>query len=186
MMKTNLLIICIAISFLLDPTSLLAQPANESTTGSGYQSNSLAYFGRNKKQRELDELIREEAINFRQAADQGSRDRAEEKLIDLLSKDYDERLKGYQENLDRLEKELNEMRRKLQKRREAKDEMIRLRIKVLEAEADDLGWPERPRRSSFDRNVFGAARTRSLYNSSKAGVPKSGTTSSSGQSSGEN
>ena len=177
-MKTNLLTICFVISFFLDPAALLAQPANVSTTGSGYQRNSLAYFGRSKKQLELDELIREEAINFRQAADEGSRERAEEKLIELLSKDYDERLKGYQENLDRLEKELEEMRRKLQKRREAKDEMIRLRIKVLEAEADDLGWPERPRRSSYDRNVFGAVRSRSLYNSNKADAPTQTTSAS--------
>ena len=33
--------------------------------------------------------------------------------------------------------------RKLQKRREAKDDMIQLRMKVLEANAGDLGWPER-------------------------------------------
>ena len=135
----------------------------ESTTassqgGAAKTISRLGIAGLTSEQRKRDVLIKEEAINMRQAGDEGSRERAKAKLEELLSRDYDDRLKGYEENLNRLEAELAEMRRRLQKRRDAKDEMIRLRIKVLQAEAGDLGWPERTRNSNFRfRRNFGTA-----------------------------
>ena len=95
------------------------------------------------KQRETDGKIAEAAKAVRQAKSEDQRSTAINTLTKLLRDDYDDRLGGYDEYLDQLEEKLVEMRSKLQKRREAKDEMIKLRIKVLEAEAEDLGWPER-------------------------------------------
>ena len=91
----------------------------------------------------IDGKITEAAKAVRQAKSEEERSKTTEKLTKLLSDDYDARLEGYDEYLNQLEAKLVEMRSKLQKRREAKDQMIKLRIKVLEAEAEDLGWPER-------------------------------------------
>jgi DNA repair exonuclease SbcCD ATPase subunit len=149
-MYKNLLIIFIAAFYSVAPDSVVAQSEEGQLAQVQEASSSASQFSRfglTQQENELDQQIRQEAINFRQAADTGSRERAKEKLEGLLSRDYDERLKGYEDNLNALEKRLQEMRDKLQRRREAKDDMIRLRVKVLEAESEDLGWPERPRRT---------------------------------------
>ena len=93
-----------------------------------------------------DNKIQEATKAMRQAESSSERAEAKDKLVALLSEDYDSRLSDYEEHLEDLEKQLDEMRAKLKKRRQAKDDMIDLRIKVLEAEADDLGWPTRVRR----------------------------------------
>lgn len=94
-----------------------------------------------------DKQIEKAAKAMRQAESSSERSEAKDKLVALLSEDYDSRLKEYEDYLEDLEKQLDEMRGKLKKRRQAKEDMIDLRIKVLEAEADDLGWPSRVRRS---------------------------------------
>lgn len=66
---------------------------------------------------------------------------AEKELRTALENDYDSRLAAYEESLDQLEAKLKEMRNQLNRRREAKDDMVSLRLQVLKAEADDLGWP---------------------------------------------
>ena len=90
----------------------------------------------------MDRKIASAAKAVRQAKP-NNRPAAISTLTTLLSRDYDARLDGYDEYLNQLETKLVEMRGKLQKQREAKEEMIKLRVKVLEAEAEDLGWPER-------------------------------------------
>lgn len=95
------------------------------------------------EQRELDREIEDAAKALRQAEDRTEREDAKESLVELLSKDYDDRLAGYQASIDELEEKLSEMKDKLERRRRAKNEMIDLRIQVLEAEAEDLGWPAR-------------------------------------------
>lgn len=91
----------------------------------------------------VDAEIRRAAEQLRTAESSSERQEAEESLRRLLSDDYDNRLNDYEKYLDQLEQRLSEMRSKLTRRREAKSKMIDLRIKVLEAEADDLGWPSR-------------------------------------------
>jgi len=148
-MHKNPLSIFITVSFCLVAGLAMAQSTEPTTLSFAQDLNSnsktFSRFGLTKQERELDEMIRKEAVAFRQAADKGSRDNAEERLTELLGRDYDDRLQGYEDNLNRLEQQLQEMRDILQKRRAAKADMIRLRVKVLEAESEDLGWPERPR-----------------------------------------
>ena len=107
------------------------------------EAKPLRLFHLTSEQRKTDGKIAEAAKAVRQAKSEDERSKTTEKLTTLLSDDYDDRLEGYDEYLNQLEEKLVEMRSKLQKRREAKDQMIKLRIKVLEAEAEDLGWPER-------------------------------------------
>lgn len=101
------------------------------------------YFNLANRFGKADKEIREAAKAMRQADSRDDKDAAEEKLRELLGADYDSRLNDYTSYLDELEKSLAEMRAKLEKRRGAKEDMIDLRIKVLVAEEDDLGWPTR-------------------------------------------
>lgn len=94
-----------------------------------------------------DQQIAAAAKAMRQAETSSARSQAKDRLMLLLSEDYDSRLSEYDAYLQEMEKQLEDMRARLEKRRQAKDEMIDLRIKVLEAEADDLGWPTRVRRN---------------------------------------
>lgn len=98
--------------------------------------------------RKAEQEIQQAAKSLRQADSSTEKREAEDKLRSLLADDYDSRLDGYAEHLDELEKSLADMRAKLKRRREAKSEMIDLRVKVLIAEADDLGWPSRVRENS--------------------------------------
>lgn len=119
-----------------------------------------------------DSKIQAAAKELRQAESSSERSEAKDKLMGLLSEDYDSRLKEYEEYLDGLEKQLEEMRGKLRKRRQAKDDMIDLRIKVLEAEADDLGWPTRMRGSrAFGVTVPGAELPRLTTGFGKSAKP---------------
>jgi len=78
---------------------------------------------------------------MKSAEDDAARRKAESELNAALEADYDSRLEGYEKHLDQLEAELAKMRDQLQKRKMAKSDMVSLRLQVLKAEADDLGWP---------------------------------------------
>ena len=80
---------------------------------------------------------------LRDTNDTKQRAAARQRLAELLSTDYDERLRAHGDDLDRLEEQLAQMRKRLEKRRAAKQDMIELRLRVLETEASDLGWPAR-------------------------------------------
>ena len=107
------------------------------------ETRTFKHFVPTKEQRVMDKKVAEAAKNLRQSKSGDERLATIETLKTLLRADYDDRLAGYDEYLNQLEEKLVEMRGKLQKRREAKEEMIELRIKVLESEAEDLGWPVR-------------------------------------------
>ena len=145
-------------------------------------SSPFARLNVNSKQRKFDEQTMALAKQLRQSKSSQQRLEAKDKLAAHLSEDYDSRLEGYEKYLLQLEEKLAEMRRKLEKRREAKAEMIQLRIKVLEAEAEDLGWPERVApRQFFDSSRF-PARIRGFGATSPL-APKSSSAKKSGQNS---
>lgn len=135
--------------------SKLPPPQTKSPSLPRLQSS---FFSR-KEHVAMDAKIKEVARDMRQAKSDEEREKAMEALTVLLGKDYDDRLTGYEEELERMEKALAEMRKKLKRRRDAKADMIKLRIKVLEAEAEDLGWPARPRRTSFPSLFSSGGRT---------------------------
>jgi hypothetical protein len=67
------------------------------------------------------------------------------KLRGLLEEQYDDSLDAYGRHLDEMEKKIAELREQLQRRRDARAEMVDLRVKMLVSEAEGLGWPdERP------------------------------------------
>lgn len=100
------------------------------------------------------------ALKKLKAADSSSeRAEAKSELRSALSEDYDMRLASYEGYLDDLAKKLKNMRERLARRRDAKTDMIDLRIKVLEAEADDLGWPSKMRPGRFPTGFEDGATT---------------------------
>ncbi len=106
-------------------------------------STGLNYLNLRSEYQQQDKEIAAAARELRQAKSASDEAAARDKLTELLSQDYDDRLAQYESYIDELQAKLQEMRTKLQRRRDAKREMLELRIKVLEAEADDLGWPSR-------------------------------------------
>lgn len=116
-----------------------------------------SFFIESSKRNSEQQKIKEAAKALRQAETGADRREAMDELTGLLGADYDSRLAEYEEYLDKLEEQLSDMRDKLAKRREAKGKMIDLRIQVLEAEADDLGWPSRmnSRSGLFPAKRFG-------------------------------
>lgn len=90
---------------------------------------------------------------LRSAESSDERSEARSELKSLLSKDYDERLDAYEEHLNELEERIKEMRSQLERRRDARSDMVELRLKVLEAEADDLGWPSQQKPNFFSNQA---------------------------------
>ncbi len=66
---------------------------------------------------------------------------ARKQLNSALGDEFDEYLKHQAKELDRLEAKVKKLRGQWDKRREAKDELVALRIQTLENEANGLGWP---------------------------------------------
>lgn len=73
--------------------------------------------------------------------DANEKSKLEQEIKQLLNGQYDKKMDAYEKHLTELEGKLEKMRSQLQKRRDAKSDMVGLRMKVLMAEADDLGWP---------------------------------------------
>lgn len=94
--------------------------------------------------RTIQNKVAQATRKLKKAESSDERSEAKQELRKALADDYKYRLAEYEEYLDGLEKKLATMRDKLQRRRNAEDDMIDLRIQVLEAEANDLGWPSAP------------------------------------------
>lgn len=132
-----------------DDTKLLSGLRSNSPKNTQNENRFFLNLTSSNEDRKTDAAIMETARKMRQADSTDEKKDLENSLRDLLSKDYDNRLDTYDDYLNGLEKQLEEMRAKLQLRRDAKSKMIDLRVKVLEAEADDLGWPSRVSKNRF-------------------------------------
>ena len=163
--KTLTAIACTAVAVALtaiSTNSVTAQTASQApaNTQTGSLQNRLAFGSTSyKRDREIKKL----AKTMRTAKTDTDRKAAEKSLRGLLDKEYDERIASYEKYLNELEAQLKEMRTKLQRRRSAKSDMIDLRIKVLAAEADDLGWPAK------NRYFPGLQRTKSPFGTARGG-----------------
>lgn len=65
---------------------------------------------------------------------------ARDNLREHISKLFDEREKGREQEIQELEKRLQELRALSEKRRAAKDEIIKRRIAEMSGEGDDMRW----------------------------------------------
>jgi hypothetical protein len=89
----------------------------------------------------IDQAVRAALKELKKAESDGDKDKAEGALRDALDKQYDQRLNNYEKYLDELEDSLKKMRDQLERRRNAKSEIVRLKLQMLKYEVDDLGWP---------------------------------------------
>ena len=136
--------------------STASSPGQSAVTIFGTTDSSRFGLARTARKPSADQLIMEAVKTLKAAEGSAARTEAKDKLVELLSQDYDARLVSYDKQIRSLEEQIVEMRDRLDRRRRAKDDMIELRIKVLEAEADDLGWPSMIRgRSQFGQQSFG-------------------------------
>ncbi len=125
------------------------EPAQAAGVLSGFYSVQAAepaqqtylHFGLGEQPNESQDAVNTALNALKSAEDDAAKRTAESDLRKALEADYDARLEGYEKHLDQLETELAKMRDQLQKRKMAKSEMVALRMQVLQAEADDLGWP---------------------------------------------
>ncbi|MEM9656987.1 MAG: hypothetical protein AAF961_01375 [Planctomycetota bacterium] len=67
---------------------------------------------------------------------------AREEIRTTLDRIYTARLDAYDDHIEALQKRLRKMKQHVDKRRDAKEEMVSLRMKMIEANANGLGWPD--------------------------------------------
>lgn len=88
--------------------------------------------------------IRQASDSLRNAANDDSKAAAKKQLFDLLNEYFDKDLLRREEDLQQIEARVKTLREQLAKRRQKKDEIIELQIRVAENEADGLGFFSRP------------------------------------------
>jgi hypothetical protein len=108
---------------------------------------------RNKEQSKINALLQK----MKQTDDSKNRNEIKEAIEKLLHTQYTQKMDSYQEHLAKLEDKLQAMRSQLERRRDAQQEMVDLRMKVLLAEADDLGWPADVKQGRFPYGLSGGA-----------------------------
>ncbi len=97
--------------------------------------------------------LNEALTSMKNAESEEMKANAKMNLRDALAADYDDKMDRYDEHIEKLENQLEEMRARLSRRREAKDDMVDLKLKGLVADADGLGWPTGPTNDfNFQRN----------------------------------
>jgi hypothetical protein len=84
--------------------------------------------------------IREAAKALVDAEDEDDREDAQRELNELLDGYFEEDMERREEELANVERRVKELRELLERRREKKDEIIRLQVEVLRNEADGLGF----------------------------------------------
>lgn len=137
-----------SLAALLFPANVDAQQATEwrvqSTVPAGVRSvypapmASPAIAGHRMANDEMQKAL----ANIKDAESEADKDKAKETLRGLLEDQYDKSLDQYAEYLDEMQKKISDLREQLDRRREAKMEMVELRLQVLVSDADGLGWPD--------------------------------------------
>lgn len=85
---------------------------------------------------------------YRSADSEDGRTSARKQLSDALGAEYDALLQQHEQHLNQMEERLRKLRDQLAKRREARDDMVSMRLQWMLSEADGLGWPSAPRPGS--------------------------------------
>ncbi len=84
--------------------------------------------------------IREAANALVEAEDDDAREDAERNLNEQLDEYFEEDMKRREEELANVERRVKELRELLERRREKKDDILRLQVEVLQNEANGLGF----------------------------------------------
>lgn len=99
---------------------------------------SRVYFAQNEDRKEWNEALKA----FRDADSESAKSEAKNKIEELLTAQYDESLDSYDKYLEELSSKLVEMKKQVEKRRDARDEMVQLKLLMVVSEEEGLGWPD--------------------------------------------
>lgn len=106
---------------------------------------------RNRRQSSLDSSIEK----LKQAESEDDKDAAKKEITKELEKQYDVFLAQNEKSLDQLRARLEELEKQLQKRKDAKERLIELKLELLVSQAEGLGWPgESSPSPSVGRSMF--------------------------------
>jgi hypothetical protein len=83
----------------------------------------------------------QEAIDALREAEGDDRDEARDRVREELIAHYDKSMEQYEKHLDELTKRVAELREQISKRRAARDELVDLKLRMIESEVEGLGWP---------------------------------------------
>ncbi len=89
---------------------------------------------------------------LRASETESDREKAEDAMRLALSEDYDASLDKYEEYLEQMEAKIKQLKNQLEKRRQAKMELVDLRLQMLVNEANGLGWPNSRTNGVFGQN----------------------------------
>lgn len=93
-----------------------------------------------KSQMEMSQALGDAIGEFRRAQGDDAKAAAQKKLVEALTKYFDADMKGREAGLQKVEAQVKLLRSQLDKRAGKKQEIIDLQIKLLENEADGLGF----------------------------------------------
>lgn len=94
----------------------------------------------NFAKRHATDTLRQAAAALRDAKDEGAKTAAQGQLLELLNKVFEDDMHRREEELHQVEERTRNLRALMDRRREKKDEIVDLQIKVLLNEADGLGF----------------------------------------------
>ena len=86
--------------------------------------------------------MREYVDNLKKAESDDDKEAIMAEAKAALEEHYDQYIEGYQEQVDQLEKRLAALKEQLQKRKEARDPLVNMKLQMLSSEASGLGWPD--------------------------------------------
>jgi len=146
-MKSKTLFATLSIALLA--STAMAQRATQSQQGDNYRppellqpvpmrNGGVAYREAVQQQDQLSNALAE----LKNAESESDRGKFIEKVRGLLETQYDKSLDRYEDNLSKMEERIKKMRSQVEKRRDAKADLVDLRLKMLVNEADGLGWPD--------------------------------------------
>lgn len=88
----------------------------------------------------IDAAIRNAVRKLQAAEDEAEKEEAKKKMSALLVTYFDADMKSRETEIAKIEDRVRNLRTQLDKRRAAKDDIIQLQLKVLENEAEGLGF----------------------------------------------
>jgi hypothetical protein len=102
---------------------------------------------------ELQRAIEQHSAAIRDAANDEQKAAASSELRAALAQHFEEDLKHRQQELDKVAERLEKLRAQLARRREKKDEIVDLQVKVVVNEAEGLGFYRVPSGNDFDQMI---------------------------------
>lgn len=87
------------------------------------------------------EAAEQQAILANEKTKESEKEAAKEKLKEIFSKQFDRDLEKRRKDLEQLEEKLAKLKEIIAKREKAREELVDLRIKLIENDAEGLGFP---------------------------------------------